>query len=76
MFSALLLSADALSDRVGAHRAYSAGMVLFLLASTACGLAPMLPVLIGAGRRAALITPTSLALIPERTTTRPGGRAR
>jgi len=47
MFSALQLSADTLSDRVGVHQAYGAGLVLFLLVSAACGLAPTLPVLIG-----------------------------
>jgi hypothetical protein len=48
MFSVLLLFARTLSDRVGAHQAYAAGMVLFLLALAACGLAATLPVLIGA----------------------------
>ncbi|MGO4649469.1 MFS transporter [Nocardia sp. 2YAB30] len=69
MFSALLMFAGTLADRVGASRAYGAGMTLFLLASAACGLAPTLPVLIGArllqGIGAALITPPSLALIRE-----------
>jgi MFS transporter, DHA2 family, methylenomycin A resistance protein len=69
MFSALLLFAGALSDRIGARRSYGGGMVLFVAASAACGLAPALPVLIGArlvqGVGAALVTPTSLALIRE-----------
>ena len=69
MFSALLLFAGTLSDRIGARRYYGAGMVLFVAASAACGLAPALPVLIGArlvqGVGAALVTPTSLALIRE-----------
>jgi MFS transporter, DHA2 family, methylenomycin A resistance protein len=40
MFSVLLLLfAGTLSDRVGAHRAYAAGMVLFLLALAVYGLA-------------------------------------
>jgi MFS transporter, DHA2 family, methylenomycin A resistance protein len=43
MFSVLLLSAGTLSDRVGAHQAYAAGLLLFLLALAACGLAPTLP---------------------------------
>ncbi|GAA4390030.1 MFS transporter [Tsukamurella soli] len=68
-FSALLLLAGTLSDRFGARRAYGAGMVLFVVASAACGLAPTLPVLIVArliqGAGAALITPTSLALLRE-----------
>ena len=35
MFAALLLSAGSLSDRVGARRAFGAGMVVFVLASAA-----------------------------------------
>ncbi len=69
MFSALLLCAGTVSDRVGAHRAYGVGMGLFVVASAACGLAPTLTLLIAArlvqGLGAALITPTSLALIRE-----------
>lgn len=40
MFSALILFAGTFSERIGAKRAYGAGMVLFVLASAACGLAP------------------------------------
>jgi DHA2 family methylenomycin A resistance protein-like MFS transporter len=69
LFAALLLSAGSLSDRVGARRAFGTGMVLFIAASVACGLAPNLPVLIAArlvqGVGAALMTPSSLALIRE-----------
>jgi DHA2 family methylenomycin A resistance protein-like MFS transporter len=69
MFSALILFAGTSSDRIGAKRAYGAGMVLFVLASAACGLAPDLGTLIAArfaqGLGAALITPTALALIRE-----------
>jgi MFS transporter, DHA2 family, methylenomycin A resistance protein len=68
-FSALLLFAGTLSDRTGARRAYRIGMVIFVVASAACGLAPSLGVLLAArvaqGIGAALITPTSLALIRE-----------
>ena len=68
-FSSLLLFAGTLSDRGGARRVYGLGMGIFLLASAACGLAPSLGVLITArvaqGVGAALITPTSLALIRE-----------
>ncbi len=67
MFSALLLCAGTLADRVGARRAYAAGMALFVTASLGCALAPTLGVLVGArllqGVGAALVTPTSLALI-------------
>lgn len=68
-FSALLLFAGTLSDRIGARRAYALGMGIFVLASAACGFAPSLGVLVAArvaqGVGAALITPTSLALIRE-----------
>jgi DHA2 family methylenomycin A resistance protein-like MFS transporter len=69
MFAALLLSAGALSDRAGAHRAFARGMAVFVLASTACGLAPSLDVLIFArlvqGAGAATILPASLSVIRE-----------
>jgi MFS transporter, DHA2 family, methylenomycin A resistance protein len=42
MFAALLLSSGSLSDRIGARRAFGAGMVVFILASAVCGLAPSL----------------------------------
>jgi DHA2 family methylenomycin A resistance protein-like MFS transporter len=68
-FSALILFAGTLSDRIGARRAYGVGIVLFAIASAGCGLAPSLGVLIAArlvqGAGAAMITPTSLALIRE-----------
>ncbi|MFD6532111.1 MFS transporter [Streptomyces sp. NPDC060184] len=79
MFAALLLSAGSLSDRIGARRAFCGGLLLFVLASAACGLAPTLPVLIIArlvqGIGAAVTMPTSMALVrhafPD-----PGRRAR
>src|SRR3954470_13055922 len=46
MFAALLLWAGALSDRVGARRAFAAGLCVFAVASAACGLAPTLGVLV------------------------------
>lgn len=68
-FAALMLSAGALSDRIGARRAYGWGLAVFILASLACGLAPTLGVLIGArvvqGAAAAVMMPTSLALIRQ-----------
>ncbi len=68
-FSALILFAGTLSDRIGARRASALGMVVFALASAACGLAPSLGWLaagrIVQGAGAALITPPSLALIRE-----------
>jgi DHA2 family methylenomycin A resistance protein-like MFS transporter len=68
-FSALLLFGGTLSERIGAKRAYGAGMIVFVVASVLCGLAPNLPILVAArvlqGVGAALITPTSLALIRQ-----------
>jgi DHA2 family methylenomycin A resistance protein-like MFS transporter len=68
-FSSLLLFAGTFSDRVGARRAYAFGMGVFVLASAVCGFASSLGVLVAArvaqGIGAALVTPTSLALIRE-----------
>jgi DHA2 family methylenomycin A resistance protein-like MFS transporter len=69
MFAALLLSAGSLSDRVGARRAYAAGVAGFTLSSVACGVAPSLGVLTGArfiqGCAAAVMLPSSLALVRQ-----------
>ena len=69
MFAALLLSAGALSDRVGAGRAFGAGLVGFVVASVACGLAPSLAALVAArfvqGAAAAVMMPSSMALIGQ-----------
>jgi DHA2 family methylenomycin A resistance protein-like MFS transporter len=69
MFAALLLSAGALSDRIGARRAYGIGLAVFVTASAACGLAPTIGVLVisrlAQGAGAAVMMPTSLALIRE-----------
>ncbi|MER7574103.1 MFS transporter [Streptomyces sp. NPDC126514] len=68
-FAALMLSTGAFSDRVGASRAYALGTAVFTLASVACGLAPNLPVLLGArvaqGVAAAVVLPASLALVRQ-----------
>ena len=45
-FAALLLSAGSLSDRIGARRAFGLGLVVFVLTSAACGIAPSQPVLL------------------------------
>ncbi|MFF1569566.1 MFS transporter [Streptomyces sp. NPDC058293] len=69
MFAALLLSAGSLSDRIGARRAFAGGLVLFIIASLMCGLAPSLPVLIAArvvqGVGAAVTMPTSTVLVRQ-----------
>jgi DHA2 family methylenomycin A resistance protein-like MFS transporter len=67
MFAALILSAGALGDRIGARRVFVAGFALFTGASAACGIAPSLAVLIAAraiqGAAAALLVPCSLILL-------------
>lgn len=67
MFAALLLTAGAVTDRVGARRAFIIGVAGFTVASMACGLAPGLGTLIAAriaqGSTAALMMPASMALI-------------
>ena len=64
--AALLISAGALSDRLGARTAFGTGLMLFTTASLACGLAPSLPILIAArllqGAGAALLMSSGLAL--------------
>ncbi|GII23598.1 MFS transporter [Planosporangium mesophilum] len=69
MFAALLLSSGALSDRVGARRAFAAGVTVFVVASAACGLAPNLGALVVArfvqGGGAAVMMPSSMALISQ-----------
>ena len=69
MFAALLLSAGAFSDRLGAGRLYAGGAAAFTLASVACGLAPTLGFLLGArlvqGSSAALMLPSSLAFVRQ-----------
>jgi DHA2 family methylenomycin A resistance protein-like MFS transporter len=66
-FAALILSAGALGDRIGAKRVFTTGFVLFTAASIACGLAPTLSFLIVAravqGVGAAVLVPCSLALL-------------
>lgn len=69
MFAAWLLSAGALSDRIGAGRAFQIGLAVFTVASAVGGLAPGLGTLIAArlvqGVAAAIMLPSSLALIRQ-----------
>ncbi|MGW6274178.1 MFS transporter [Streptomyces sp. NPDC055060] len=68
-FAALMLSTGALSDRIGATKAYAIGIAVFTAASVACGFAPSLPALIGArvvqGVAAAVVLPASLSLVRQ-----------
>jgi MFS transporter, DHA2 family, methylenomycin A resistance protein len=66
-FACLLLSAGSLGDKVGVKKVFLWGLILFVLTSLGCGLAWTLSVLIVfrllQGMAAALLVPTSLALI-------------
>ena len=66
-FACLLLSAGNLADRVGAKSTYLLGLILFTIASLACGLLSNFLMLTAMrllqGIGAALLVPTSLALI-------------
>jgi DHA2 family methylenomycin A resistance protein-like MFS transporter len=69
LFAALLLTAGSLTDRIGARRTFGAGLAGFVLASVACGLSPTLAALVAArfvqGAAAAVMTPSSMALIRQ-----------
>ncbi|MEW2520656.1 MFS transporter [Actinacidiphila alni] len=69
VFAAFMLSTGALSDRIGAGRAFLAGLAVFTAASAACGCAPGLGVLIGTrvvqGAAASVMLPASLALVRQ-----------
>jgi DHA2 family methylenomycin A resistance protein-like MFS transporter len=64
-FAALLISAGAVSDRIGARRVFGWGLAVFAAASAGCGLAPGLGALVAArvvqGAAAAVVLPSSLA---------------
>jgi DHA2 family methylenomycin A resistance protein-like MFS transporter len=67
VFAGLLLTGGALGDRLGARAIFRVGIGLFIVASLACGLAPDMALLLGArlaqGLGAALLVPTSLAML-------------
>jgi EmrB/QacA subfamily drug resistance transporter len=75
LLASLVLVGGALGDRLGRRRVFSAGVVLFAVASAGCGVAPTLALLVVAraiqGIGAALLIPGSLSLIsaayPEET---------
>jgi MFS transporter, DHA2 family, methylenomycin A resistance protein len=66
-FAALILTAGALGDRIGAKRVFIGGFALFTAASVGCAAAPNAPVLILLrslqGLAAAILVPNSLALL-------------
>ncbi len=63
----LLLVAGAVADRLGRRRVVAAGLAVMFAGSVLCAVAPSIDALIGAravqGLGAALVTPTSLALL-------------
>nr|BFD87574.1 MFS transporter [Streptomyces sp. Xyl84] len=67
VFAGLLLSAGSVGDRLGSKPVFQAGLGLFVLTSVGCGIAPSLWFLVVMrllqGLSAALVVPTSLALI-------------
>src|SRR3954465_13147820 len=70
VFAALLVPAGRLADRTGRRRTFMFGLVTFIAASVAAGLAPTVEVLVAArvvqAAGAAALVPTSLALVlPE-----------
>jgi MFS family permease len=69
MFAALLLTSGVLADRIGARRGFAPGVIVFTLASLACGFAPDLALLVLArfvqGTAAAIMMPSSMALIGQ-----------
>ncbi len=70
VFAATLIPAGRLADRVGRRRLFLGGIVVFVLTSGLCGLAPTPELLIAArvaqALGAAAVVPTSLALLlPE-----------
>src|ERR1700675_3034917 len=66
-FAALILTAGALGDRLGAKKFFMVGFSVFTAASLACALAPTSAILIAAraaqGIGAAILVPNSLALL-------------
>jgi DHA2 family methylenomycin A resistance protein-like MFS transporter len=80
LFAVLMLSAGVLGDRFGSRRTYLIGLGIFAVASLGCGLAPNVATLIAAraaqGAAAALLIPSSLALLSQAAGNDHGLRAR
>ena len=66
-FAALLLLSGALADRFGRRRVLATGLVVMLVGSVLCAVAPTVGALIGAriiqGAGGAMVVPSSLALL-------------
>jgi EmrB/QacA subfamily drug resistance transporter len=79
MLGSLVLVGGAMGDKLGRRTVFIAGIVLFTAASAACGLAPEAGALIAAravqGAGAALLVPSSLAIIGAVFDERERGRA-
>jgi EmrB/QacA subfamily drug resistance transporter len=79
MLSALILVGGSLGDRLGRKRIFSAGLLLFAIASAGCGLAQTTSHLIAAravqGVGAAMLVPGSLAIISASFSKAERGRA-
>jgi DHA2 family methylenomycin A resistance protein-like MFS transporter len=79
-FAALLISAGVIGDRFGSRRVYLTGFFIFTVASIVCGFAPTIGILIAAramqGAGAALLVPTSLAILTHSSQENPALRAR
>src|SRR3712207_2306044 len=67
VLAALLVPAGGIADRLGRRRVFHAGVVLFVVTSLLCAIAPSWQLLVVArvlqGIGAAIIIPTSLALL-------------
>jgi EmrB/QacA subfamily drug resistance transporter len=79
LLGALILTGGASGDRFGRRRIFIIGVLIFTAASVACGFAPNAPGLIAAravqGAGAALLVPTSLAIISAAFPEKERGRA-
>ncbi len=79
MLGALILVGGAAGDRFGRRRVFTIGIVVFMIASLACALAPNLPTLVAAralqGVGGALLVPSSLSIISASFAAQERGRA-
>jgi DHA2 family methylenomycin A resistance protein-like MFS transporter len=79
IFAGFLLTGGALGDRLGSRRVFLVGLTLFTVASAMCGAAPSLAALqatrVVQGLGAAMMVPTSLALL-RHSYSEPAERAR